>query len=93
MADIFVNQNIRLKVDTENVLTGAAVYVGYARPDGKLGRWTGTIDPSDNNVVYYDVVFTMNGIYKIWAYVVFSGGTIGIGKVRTLKVLSEGQVN
>jgi len=93
MADYFVNQNFRLRADSKNVLTGATVYLGYFRPDGKIGRWTGSINPSNSNEILYNVTFPIAGKWLLWSYVVFADLTIGIGKVWSVKILNEGQLN
>jgi hypothetical protein len=96
--DIFVGQtNLRLTLATGQTLTGSSsLLIKFKKPDNTTGSWTATIDGGDATKMYFDIdnasYLDIRGKWIFWAYVVFSGGTIGIGKAVAQIIKNPGEV-
>lgn len=90
---IFVGQPILLEFDTKQVLTGGTLKLRYYDPKNDTGQWTGSIKGTDDSVIQCTATFTIPGIWRLQADVIFADLTPGYGRVRTIKVLAIGQVN
>jgi hypothetical protein len=88
--------NLRLTLNAGQVLTGATLYIKYIRPNNIAGSWTATIYPTSNLKLYKDLSLasdlSMNGKWRVWSYVIFAGGKIGIGTAKILVVKEEGEI-
>ena len=52
----YVGDTNRITLDTNIDVSGyATLQIKFRRPDWTTGKWTATIDPSDNNRMYYDL--------------------------------------
>jgi len=97
MADYFNGQtNLKIELETNVDLTSATLLIKYEKPNGATGSFAGTIDGSDNSIMYYNIASAANldisGDWKFWAHVTFADSTIGIGKVVVQKIKTEGQI-
>ena len=96
MAEYYVGQdNIQIRLETGQDLTGATCLIKYKKPNGETGSWSATIDTSDddNSIMYYNVEagdIDVNGIWYFWAYVTWSTGSIGIGQGASQRFKIEG---
>lgn len=56
--DTYVNDTVRITVDADLDLSGyATLQIRYQKPDGTKGCWTATIDPGDDERMYYDCIY------------------------------------
>jgi hypothetical protein len=73
MANVYVNQPLQLRLDTETVLTGATLQIRYKNPNGTTGLWAAT---ASGTVLVYSIagnVLTTAGEWEFRAWVTFSG--------------------
>ena len=75
MAFIYVNQPVRLILETENsnLASATAQTINYEDPDGTTGSWNATVD---GTTIYVDVpgaTLTVSGEWYFHAAVTFSG--------------------
>ena len=93
MSTVFVGQTIRIRLETNQTLTGLTCWIKYKNPNGTAGYFVATIDPSDASKMYYDmssVDSNIKGYWKFWAYY-FNGTTIiGIGEIVRVQFVEEG---
>lgn len=53
--ETFVGDTIRLVLNASIDLSGYTdLYIKFKRPNGSMGFWDATLDPLDNNRMYYD---------------------------------------
>lgn len=88
--ETFVGDIIRIILETNIVLTGLSTGIKYKKPDGTLGQWAATIDPSDSSKMYYDTVINeldQSGMWQLQAFAHLGVTDRGHGKIVELKVI------
>lgn len=69
-----------------SVFTITTYQIKYRKPSGLQGTWDATALTGGESLgkLYVDfsssIKFDQSGTWEIWAYIVFSDGTIGLGK-------------
>ena len=71
--ETFVGSTVRVNLDCNLDISGFATKsIRYRKPNGDTGCWTGTLDPTDSQNMYYDtdvVDLDLAGIWYVQAYV------------------------
>lgn len=89
MSNIYVGQySLRIKLTCGQEITSAAsLGIGYKKPDGTIGRWSGTSSDDATGEIYYDLESSSNldqaGLWHFWAYVEFSDNREANGDIVT----------
>lgn len=94
---IYVAQTaLILELDTKIDLTDAiTAKMKYIKPDNTTGEWTAVIEtPLTDGIISYTIAgpttLDQEGIWKRWAYITFTGGTVAPGDPISFTVYSEG---
>jgi hypothetical protein len=89
--ETFRGDTVQFAVSTDMTLTGMSVRLKFRRPNGSVGFWDGTIDPSDNTVILYttDVNdLNMPGVWTLQAFA-YSGSTVRLHGKKVNFTVSE----
>ncbi len=90
---IFDTQQWRIYCDTEESQTSATDLLIIAKsPSGVETEYTGVLDGTDNNRIYYDVKvaeLTEVGMWYIWPKTTISGN-IASGDPQVVEIFKEG---
>lgn len=96
MGQIFVAQtNLKFVVSVDQNITGAiTTKIKYIKPNGDTGEWVATITNATTGEITYIVaaanILDQYGTWILWAYIVFSNGTIAAGEPFDQIVFEEG---
>lgn len=99
MANIYVGQSsLRIRLRTRIDLTDAStVKVGYKKPAGTTGTWTGAVEsPATDGILYADLTSANDldtaGTWTFWAYAKFSDDREAYGDAISQTVTAVGTV-
>lgn len=100
---IYVNQTqVKLILQTDvdfNSYTVSSSKIKYQKPDGTKGEWDSAIVSGSEELgqIYVNftdtppvIKFDKAGVWKLWAYIIFSNAKIGIGVPIEYFVKTEG---
>lgn len=98
MGKIYVGQTaLRIQCTCGVDITGSTTHViKYIKPDEAetQGEWIATISDAANGVMFFDFTLTSEldvaGIWKLWAYIVFSDGKNAPGEPFDIQVFEQG---
>ncbi len=83
--ETFVNDTIRIDVDTSIDLTGYDnLVIKFRRPNGTIGRWTAAIDPSDPTHMFYTTDTNDLNIPGEWTLQAHAMDPVGLPKTLEL---------
>lgn len=96
MGKIYVGQTaLVITVGVRCNITGATCTIKYKKPNGARGEFAATIVNATTGVIRYTVSSSSDidqaGLWSLWAYVVFSDGTVAAGESCRIKIYKEGE--
>lgn len=94
MEKIYVNQDWRLELETGQDLSGILkVYIKWVKPNGSARSIEARVLDPTEGIIYYDfkgVDLDIPGVWKFWAYVVFTDGKQMPGTPVSIRIYREG---
>jgi len=89
---IFKDQFFRISLDTGiDISPATLLLIKYIDPEGIRGEWTATLDPDNNNKMFYDVTgLTKVGRWKVWGKATFTLGDVP-GEKAFFDLYEEGE--
>lgn len=64
----YVGDTIKISLDTHIDLSGyATLQIKFRRPNRTIGKWTATIDPDDNEKMYYETAEADLNLPGMWS--------------------------
>ena len=81
---MFTGTNIRIRLRTFLDLSGAtSLKIRYKPPSGQSGEWSATLDPDDNQFMYYDTSQADLDVAGMWNFqpVAEFGANINKGRI------------
>lgn len=89
--NIYDGQTLTIIAYTGIDLSGcSAVKLGYTKPDGTTGYWTGAVTGTGNKSITYTDEISGVGEWTVWARGEWATGAIAIGAIYNFTVLAEG---
>lgn len=87
----FVGDTVQLNLNTSLVLTGYTCRIKFKRPNGTVGWWDASIDPSNSKIMYhimdlYDL--NMPGEWTVQAHAYVPGGAHLHGEWASFTVMT-----
>ena len=100
MADeqkIYVGQTaLTIRLDTKiDLTTMSTAVIKYVKPDGTQSEWVAVqYGAATDGVIEYTITsaadIDQDGLWKVWAYIVFNDSTVAPGDTATFLVSIEG---
>src|SRR3989304_9530079 len=86
---------LRIRCACQDITDAISGKVGFVKPDGSTGSWTGVVeDTTPTGHVYFDVTATSHlnlaGEWKFFPIVTFIGGGVTPGKAVRLRIYNRG---
>jgi len=91
---IFAGQtNLTIELETSVSLAAVtSVWIYYIKPNNAAGQWEGVV--SGTKITYSLVSGDLDvpGDWRIWSYVIFANGKIGVGDAVKMTVKKQGDL-